>query len=487
MPRDIENESKETALRRLEEKVAQFIETHGLFAGAEGLLLAVSGGADSIALLHVMQTLASQGIIAADLLCTHVNHQLRGAASDGDAAFVTAEAAKLDLPIVTTTADVKAYAKSHKLSIETAGRQVRLAWLGETARTHRCAWIATGHQKDDNAETVLHRLHRGTGFRGLAGIWPSRSLDADAHLARPLLCCRRSEIVAYLQARNLPWREDWTNTDCAYTRNYLRHRLLPALESESADSLVEPLASLATSATRLARQVGEQAALATSRHVEFVDGEVVIDAGAMAALPEMVAVELIRFQLTALGCGERNLTQHHYRDILDMARPRPDRTKLTLPGGVIACREYEKLILRSQVSPNHTAMPVASAMLNIPGVIDYTGCQIEARILDHHEIEKIRIKGNQNAFVEYLDLDRLELPLAVRPRRAGDRFHPLGLAGEKRVGKFLTAARVPEKQRRRVLVFEDKAQIVWICPIRISERAKVTHQTRRILALRVSD
>jgi len=474
-------------LKPLEEKVGCFIRTHRLLIGAKRILLAISGGADSIALLHVMQALASQGVITAELLCAHVNHQLRGAASDGDEAFVAREAAKLGLPVMTTAVDVKAYSKSHKLSIETAGRQVRLTWLGAMAREHRCAWIATGHQKDDNAETVLHRLHRGTGFRGLGGIRPSRSLGTDARLARPLLGCRRSEIVAYLQSKSLPWREDRTNTDCAYTRNYMRHRLLPALQSKSIDPLVETLAALATSASRLAQQVGEHAALAASRHVKFVDGEVVIDAKAMAALPEMVAVELIRLQLQALGSGERNLTQHHYRNILDLAQPRTVRRRLALPGGFLASREYEKLILRSQVLPGLSAVPIASATLDIPGAIDYAGYRIEARILDHDEIENTRIKGNRNPFVEYLDMDRLEQPLMVRPRRRGDRFHPLGLAGEKKVGKFLTAARVPERQRGNVLVLEDRTQIVWVCPIRISDPVKVTEQTRHILALCITD
>lgn len=466
--------------------MARFVRTHRLFTGAPRILLAISGGADSITLLHAMQTLVSEGIITVDLLCTHVNHQLRGAASEADEAFVIDRAKTLGLPVVTTTIAVKTYAKSHKLSIETAGRQIRLAWLGATAREHDCAWIATGHQKDDNAETILHRLHRGTGFRGLAGIWPSRGFEGNLRLARPLLDCRRSEIVAYLQDCDLPWREDRTNTDCTYTRNYVRHRLLPALQNESNESLVEALASLATSATELAQRISQQAELAASRHVEFVDGEVVIDAEIMAALPEIVAVELVRLQLGDLGCGERNLTQRHYRDILGLARPQTTGKSLALPGGFVAGRQYDKLILRSQARPDHANAPLTSTVLNIPGVIDYAGYRIEAQILDPAEIDNAKIKGDRNRFVEYLDLDRLRPPLAVRPRRAGDRFRPLGLAGQKKVGKFLTTAKVPPKQRQRVLVLEDADRIVWVCPVRISEDVKVTGQTRRILAMNVA-
>jgi tRNA(Ile)-lysidine synthase len=471
----------------LEEKVACFIAVNRLFEGATHILLAVSGGADSIALLHAMQALVSREVMDADLVCVHVNHQLRGAASDGDQAFVVEQATELGLPVITKTIDVSAYAKEQKLSIETAGRQLRLACLGQVARDQDCTWIATDHQKNDNAETVLQRLRRGTGFRGLAGIWPSRQFAGTPRLARPLLDCERAEIVTYLQTQHLRWREDQTNADCAHTRNFIRHRLLPNLQSESSDSLVTALASLAAAAEKLHLRVREQAELAAARHTQSADERTVVDATVLASLPEMVAVELVRLQLAALGCGEQNLTQHHYRNILRLARDGTVAKALTLPGGFLACRERDRIVLQPRASESQAEIPTSGVAIRVPGTSDFAGYRIEARIFDGTESEKARIRDDKSPFLEYLDLDRVDRPLIVRARHQGDRFHPLGLAGKKKVGKFLTAAKVPAKLRREILVFEDRGKIVWLCPVRISERVKITEQTRRILALRVTD
>jgi len=470
----------------LEDKVACFIQANRLFEGAAPILLAVSGGADSMALLHVMQTLVSKQALRVGLVCVHLNHRLRGAASDGDEAFVVEQATSLNIPMVTKNIDVSAYARKRKLSIETAGRQLRLACLGEIARTHNGVWIATGHQQDDNAETILHRLHRGTGFRGLAGIWPSRQLTEGLRLARPLLGCTHAEIVTYLQRRHLRWREDQTNTNCVHTRNYIRHRLLPSLQSTSAGSLTGQLADLAGSARRLYQHVAEQAETAAIRDVTTVGDERAIEAAALAALPEMVAVELVRRQLTGLGARERDLTQHHYRGILKLAQRDSAKTAPALPGGFVACRQRGTIVLRRSTSSAPCAMPSSSLAIQVPGTSDFAGFRIEAGLLECTDSVVKEIKGDKGPFLEYLDLDRVGPSLVVRARRQGDRFVPLGLAAEKKVGKFLTTAKVPDKQRRQMLVFEDHDRIVWVCPVRISEWVKITKQTRRILTLSVT-
>jgi len=470
----------------LEKKVAHFIRENRLFEGTQRILLAVSGGADSIALLHAMQALVSRSALDVELICAHINHQLRGSASEGDQAFVVEQATKLKLPVVTRAIDVKGCAKTQKLSIETAGRQLRLACLGEVARAHGCTQTATGHQRDDNAETVLQRLRRGTGFRGLAGIWPSRQFADGSRFARPLLCCTRAEIVAYLQRRDLNWREDHTNVDCGHARNYIRHRLLPILQAESSNSLVDELTELAASATKLHRRVRDQAELAAASHAQPVGEKAVIDAAALASLPEMVAVELVRLQLTELGCGERNLAQQHYRGILELARRGTVQRALTLPGGFLVRRECDQIMLQRQAAEEPAEVPASGVAIGVPGTSDVAGYRIEARILAPTESTMAEIKGDESPFLEYLDLDRVEKPLIVRARRAGDRFVPLGQRGEKKVGKFLTAAKVPEKSRQQVLVFDDGQKLVWVCPVRIDDRAKVTEKTRRILMLSVT-
>lgn len=471
----------------LEEKTASFIRSHGLFAGAEGIVLAVSGGADSIALLHAMHVLACDNVIKAKLICAHVNHQLRGVQSDGDQAFVIGQATKLDIPVEVETVDVEDYATAQRLSLETAGRELRLSCLAKVARSHGCRWIATGHQKNDNAETLIQRLSRGTGFRGLAGIRPQRPWTGELRLASPLLDCTRDEVAAYLRTRDITWREDRSNADCVHRRNFIRHRLLPTLQNQSNDCLLETLSSLATSAEQLYRQTARCAEEAASQSVTSIGEEALIDAAALAKLPRIVAVELIRQQLVELNCGERRLTRRHYESILRLARAETQRGKRTIPGGLLVTREGDKVVLRRPSGPSEHKRHHQATELSIPGTTHFDRYRIEARTVDASELGDAKIKGDKGPFVEYLDLDRITSPVRVRYRRRGDRFQPLGMSAETKVGKFLTAAKVPMWERCNVLVFQDRQHILWLCPVRLGQRAKITSTTRRLLELTVNE
>jgi tRNA(Ile)-lysidine synthase len=471
-------------VRPLERKVADFVQSRALFARGGRILLAVSGGADSIALLHVMFRLRRKGIVADDLLCAHLHHGLRGGASDGDEAFVVEQAKELGLPIVARSLDVQRHACENRLSTETAARQLRLASLVEIARQEGCSSVALGHQMNDNAETVLQRLERGTGIRGLGGIRPSRLAGEGLAFVRPLLCCSRQEIVQYLRGRNLSWREDHTNADCTYTRNRIRHRLLPLLQEASEGSLMEELAGLSGSAARLHDKIAWEASTAIERHARLSGSRATIHAKALAALPEAVAVEVLRQLLTRMGLGERDLTRRHYRGVVELARRDQAKTRMSLPGDFCALREHDAIVLRKPIP--HGQERLDPLEVRVPGTTDFGPYRIEAQILDRTRIEK-RAIADKDPFREYLDFDRVHLPLVARTRRPGDHFVPLGQRSEKKLGKFLTAAKVPDDRRRRTFLIEDTEIILWLCPIRISDRAKVTEQTSIVLDLTVTE
>lgn len=476
----------------LEKKVSEFIRLHGIFADAGGILVAVSGGLDSISLLHVLKSLHAESCLAGRLVCGHINHQLRGKASDGDEQFVVEQAGGLGLPVVVKTVDVRSHAEANRLSIETSARQLRRASLAEIARDQGCSWIATGHQKNDNAETVLHRLRRGTGFRGLAGIRPVRKLAEDLLLASPLLCATRDEMARYLGEHNLPWQEDHTNVDIAYTRNYIRHRLLPFLQRESPRSLIEDLSQLAVSAGGLYDRVQQEAERAWPLTVRAEADEIRIETSQLALLPEIVAIELIRRALANLGCGERDLTEHHYQGILQLARPCTEAKAVSLPDGFAARFDRGRIVLHREcdarqrhVRGSQDAVHSTLHTLTIPGRTQFAGYEIDARIFERAEIDLTKVAGNKDPFCEYLDWDRISPPIIVRPRQPGDRFQPLGLDTVKKVGKFLTAAKTPHDLREHTLVFADREKILWVCPVRIAEPAKITDTTQRILKLTV--
>lgn len=470
---------------RLTDKVFEFIRLQGIFADDGAILVAVSGGVDSICLLHVLRTLRVPGRLAAPLVCCHINHHLRGTDSDTDERFVVEQATEMGLPIVVRAVDVPSHAKTNRQSLETAARQLRLAALEEIARDRRCAWIATGHQKNDNAETVVHRLRRGTGFRGLAGIRPIRRLGEGLSLARPLLCVTREEVVRYLLEHNLAYREDHTNADVAYTRNYIRHRLLPLLQQESGTLLVEELADLAASAGRLHDRALGEAQQAWTTMAQAGDDAIRIDASGLASLPELVAVELVRRALMSLGCGERDLTAGHYQRVLGLAKAQIQAKQTCLPSGFIALLESRQLVLRPGVEGSSPKAQDAPSPLNIPGRTAFADVEIDARIVPRPEIDGAEITGDKGSFCEYLDWDRIKPPVVVRPRRRGDRFQPLGMDTEKKIGKFLTAAKAPRRSRDRTIVFADRDRILWICPVRIAEPVKITDETRQVLELTV--
>jgi tRNA(Ile)-lysidine synthase len=475
-------------LLEFEKKVAGFIEANGLFGSADKVLLAVSGGADSTALMYAVCAIKAGNVLSGDILCAHINHQLRGSESDGDEAFVVAQADKLNLAVTTRRLDVRGFAHKNKLSIETAARKLRIESLLDIAKANNCRWVATAHQKDDNAETVIHRLARGTGFRGLAGIWPLRCFANGIGFVRPLLCVRRDEIVEYLSKRNLKWRVDRTNDDCSYRRNYIRHRLLPALQQQCAGSIVEQLFELAQSAQRFYSLICSGVDKIWPELADCAADNVALDLKSFLAQPPVVKVEIVRRSLTHLGGGERDLTHQHYERILQLAEQNVSGKTIELPDNFVVWLEYGNLIFarRQESSPvkKHTDKTVE---LQIPGWTQFGSFLIEATILETDKKRFERFKQEKPNFVEWFDLDNVDLPLAVCFRQPGDRFWPLGLAGEKRIGKFLTAAKVPHQIRKKVLVVADSEKIIWVWPIRISEQAKVTSRTRKILQLQIAD
>ena len=471
-----------------DKKVADFIGENSLVDPAERLLLAVSGGADSIALLYAMHTLKTENILSADLVCVHINHQLRGADADVDEDFVIAQARDLKLTITTKQLDVCGFARKNKLSIETAARMLRIDTLLNIANTNNCNSIATAHHKNDNAETILHRLVRGTGFRGLAGIWPTRLFADDIRFIRPLLSVTRDEIIEYLKKRNLKWRRDHTNADCTYTRNFIRHRLLPALQQDCTGSLVEQLSALAASTRKFYSMVCNCADKAWPKLTDCSANVLKLSLQMFLAQPPPVKVELVRRSLSAVGCGQRDLTRQHFQKILRLAEQNIGGRKIELPAGFVVRREYGNLIFaRPEKTSHHDELIRNSTRLQVPGKTKFGRFLIQAATLeaDGSRIEKFKTKKNN--CIESFDWDKVKLPLMVRSRKAGDRFWPLGLEAEKKIGKFLTAAKVPHHLRRKLLVIEDSEKIIWLWPVRIGEQAKITDETQKVLQLKIID
>jgi len=471
-----------------EQRIADFIGDNELFGSRPKVLLAVSGGADSTVLLYAMHTLQGCGVVDAELTCAHINHQLRGERSDEDERFVVEQAGKLGLDVMVARVDVRSFARQANLSIETAARELRIESLIDIAAGTGCTSIATAHHKDDNAETIIQRLARGTGIRGLGGIWPVRAFgQGDIRFVRPMLAVTREEVIAYLEERNLQWQEDKTNAECTYRRNYIRHRLLPALQADCAGSLAEQLFVLSRSARGYYDLVCRRSDEVWSASADCDEGKVILDCAKLLTEAKAVRVELVRRALTGLGSGQREIMQEHYERVLELAEQNTGGRKVELPGDFAARREYGKLFFERTKAERKT-IPTEAVQIEIPGQTPFGRYMVEVKILRRDESDSGFDRDNKGSesLIERFDLDKVKPPVVVRARRDGDRFIPLGLQTAKKIGKFLTDARTTADLRRKVLVVEDCEKVIWLWPIRMSEQAKVTDRTRRILQIEIA-
>jgi len=313
-----------------------------------------------------------------------------------------------------------------------------------------------------------------------------RVFAGGIHFVRPLLSVTRAEIIEYLKKRNLKWRIDKTNENCKYRRNYIRHRLIPVLQQQCSDSIVEQLSKLAQSARKFHSLVCERAETVWLVLAEFGDDSLKLDLKIFQLEPEPVKVELVRRSLTCLGSGERDLTHRHYEKILQLAEQNVSNSKITLPNRFVVCREYGSLVF---ARTEKTLKPESGkgTKVEVPGQTKLDRYLIEATVLEADECDVEKFKAEKSKSVEWFDLDKVQPPVEVRFRKTGDRFVPLGLEREKKVGKFLTAAKVPLRIREKLLVVADSQRIIWVWPIRTSEQAKVTAKTRKILQLQITD
>ncbi len=357
------------------------------------VLVAVSGGMDSMCLLHYLH--ASGVSVAA----AHFNHRLRGTAADEDERFVRAWCAGQGIACYVGGTDVAALAAQRGWSVEEAGRSARYAFLEQTANEIGAKRIATAHHARDNAETVLFNLARGSGTDGLGGIAPRRG-----RLIRPMLIALPEEIAAYARVHGVPYRTDESNGDVAYTRNFIRHEVLPLLTQVNAAAV----AHMSETALRTRRENAFLDELADGylQELQREPDAVRLDAAALARCPEALRVRVLRRMLDALGAGKKDFTARHYATLETLAMG-PDRTQLDLPGGVTALRAHGALTLTlRRQAPPAAALTVGQTL--------------------HWGAYSIRLSETEAPGAYRLRRDIAACALTVGPWRAGEYMVPEG-------------------------------------------------------------
>lgn len=314
----------------------------------DGVVLAVSGGPDSVALARAAAAARGGG---GRLVLAHLNHGLRGAESDADEAFVADLASRLaGVELCRARLDVAAEAERAGANLEAAARRLRYAWLASVAREHGCLRVATGHTADDQAETVLHRLLRGAGLQGLRGIAPRRPLAPGVELVRPMLGLTRPEVLAFLRGLGQPFREDASNRDLCRTRNRIRHELLPLLAREYNPAVVSVLGRLAAQAAEAHRaEEAEAAALLAAAELPRAGPRLVLDRPRLAAAPGRVVRALLRLVWEREGWPRDGMNFAAWQRLAALARG--DGVAGDFPGGVRA-RRRGRVVLLERVRPD---------------------------------------------------------------------------------------------------------------------------------------
>jgi len=440
----------------------------GLIEPGDKVLVALSGGQDSMALLELLCELRRDMPIG--VVVAHFNHKLRPGAG-ADEAFAKAAARKRRLPVVTASRNVRLFAKRRRLNLEEAGRELRYEFLRKTARRVGATKIATAHTLTDQAETVLMRIVRGTGLQGLGGI----SAHPDDSLIRPLLGIERAETEAFLRRRGIPFRTDETNLDRRILRNRIRLETLPAF------ARVDPavvrhlgrLSELARDEEELLGKVTATAWLELSRP----DGDFFsLDAVAIGYLPRALARRVVRMFLSELLGGLRGVSFDDVEDILALKEGK----EKPLGKRRFIRREAGRIFLkRPGAHPPKEAFEVrwdGKGILELPG----TSGRFRASTIERKKEKPPAYDDRTRAF---LNAASVEFPLTVRSRLPGDKYRPLGAPGTKRLKEILRAKKIPRAERDILPVFLSGRNIAWVPGLPVAERYKLKPRTSTALCI----
>jgi len=503
----------------LESRVLDFVRRHDLVPRGQTLVIGVSGGPDSVCLLHLLANRREE--LGARLHAAHLDHQLRGAESGADAEYVSSLADSLGIPITTDRRDVAAYRAERNCSIEEAARELRYAFLARVAREVGAGRIAVGHTRDDQVETILMHILRGAGTSGLRGLVPCSPLDYESQgissrdsslsspapmqsgrgnllVVRPLLDITREETASYCRDHRLAPRIDSSNLSLSFFRNRIRLQLLPLLRQYNPD--------VDGALLRLADIAGEDIALVEQQVSRLWDGvarreydTIYLNKKRVANSPVALQRHLLRTAITRLAGDARDIEAIHIeaaRGLLD----KPVGKKVSLPHGLVCYGGYEELAITRLLSlPTSDSSVIASpdeigtrqsqfppspfpplsgmSPLNVPGETFIPGWKVTATITRERP-EEVR-----NGFVAHFDFHKTGAELFVRPRRAGDRFQPLGMSLPKKLNEFMVDARIPRSWRDRIPIVRSQEQVVWVVGWRMDDRVKLTEATREILRL----
>ncbi len=501
-------------------RIKRTITSNSLFRPDSRLLVGVSGGADSVALVHVLHELAREWRLHLRLL--HVNHSLRGAESDADEHFVKALAKQLSLPVICERLELQVSQRVSHTSLEERCRHERYRRYLKYARRYRVDGIVLGHHKDDLAETMLMRMLRGAGPHGLHGFLPKSSYEGQIVL-RPFYHVTRREICDFLASHDISWREDSSNRDMRFLRNKVRAKLIPFLQKEFNPAIVDTLARTAQ-LMRIedqyleaqANQMFHEHAMRGGKNILCLPAKVLqsadpalrqrllrlafIELSGQPYGPEYTQVEMLSQAIQAQQAGQLIKCTHnvlvyisYYHIIFARLRIPRQMQKDALLGKLFELLKHNMLLetIQPLLSSRTRTIPIqrsAFHRLNKPVVHKLNGWQISLKRVSATAYlrQRIRHRTNASPLIQYYDIAGLNFPLLIRSRRAGDRFQPFGGAGTQRLKQFLIDMKIPLYLRDYVPLLCDKQQILWVIGMRRGDAARIGPGSKQAIRVEIS-
>jgi tRNA(Ile)-lysidine synthase len=464
----------------LTDRVFRFARQHRLFPEGGNVVAAVSGGPDSVCMLHMLLALRNE--LSLSIHVAHLDHGLRGAESAADARYVADLCRRRGLPFTVEQDDVSEYRDSHRLSPEEAAREVRYRFLSNVAGEVGADRVAMGHTMDDHIETVLMHLIRGSGTRGLRGLLPvSRLSIAGSRITsvRPLLEVTREETAGYCRRFDLQPRLDASNLSLSPLRNRIRQHLIPLLAQYN-PRIAEALCRTARIAAEDFSFLEIETERVWGRLVREEANGMSLSRKGFLALPVALQRHLLRAAVEAMLGNLKDIESTHIEEVI-RALDRPAGKRITLPDGLNFIIDYDRFLLSPETAPV-SPLPALDeeVALNVPGETGLAGWRVLASEMDASDM-----RDDGDEFTAYLDLEKAGRELTLRQRRPGDRFQPLGMNEVKKVNEFMIDSKIPRSWRERVPLVCSPQHIVWVVGWRIDERARVTASTGKVLRLEV--
>ena len=451
-------------MKKTEEKVLKFIDQKNLISRRDKILVALSGGPDSVFLFHFLLKFRKRFQI--DLAVAHINHKLRGKNSDADEKFCKDLCEQNDIQFFSTRKDVKKIAAAKKISLEEAGREIRYSEFKRIAKKNKFDKIATAHNCSDNAETVLFNLIKGTGLKGLSGIPIKRE-----NIIRPVLVLTKNEILEYLSKKNIEFRIDESNLESDFERNFIRNEIFPLIKEKLNPVFEEKIFHN----SEILKSVSEQYEIIINRAAadipKFSKGRLEVNLNKLKNFDEILYKDI--FKAAVEKCFDVSLNFKNLEDILALVYKEPG-TKISIPGKLTAFKERESVVFFDK----NKFSDISEVSFGIGEEIKIGSMKISVK-----QRKNVPGKFTGNRKKEFISGDQINDKFIIRKWVKSDRFYPIGLRGTKKISDFLNEQKVSLLEKENQLVLTTRGKIVWVVGLRLDERFKVKNNTNRILEL----